>query len=92
MVKNKIIRINDDCYYLVYALHPSKPKSDADTAILRYSTTESPAILMQSPTGDWLITKKVKDCIFTDIDNNATNNIKQDAGESSNGIDNKEEN
>jgi hypothetical protein len=69
MIKSKTIKINEDCYEVLYILPPNKEKAEAESAVSRYSTPESPAILMQSRDNQWFITRKVKDVIFTDIEN-----------------------
>lgn len=67
-MNNKVITINDVGYQVLFVLPSHKPKEQADTVLKRYSTT-TPAILLQSRNGEWLITRKVKDAIFTDIEN-----------------------
>jgi len=95
MIKNKTIKLNDDCYEVLYVLPMDKKKIEAETAVFRYSTEGSPAILMQLNTGQWVITRKVKDVIFTDIsDVNLNENeiTSQISGGSTDGLNNKEEN
>lgn len=91
----KTTKINDEAYQILYMLPLGKPKTDADTAIIRYSKPDSPAILMQAESGQWVITRKIKDAIFTDIDpvqrNQEFLSTPENSGEE-NGIDNKEEN
>ena len=67
-MNNKVITLNDVGYQVLFVLPSYKPKEQADTVLKRYSIT-TPAILLQSRNGEWVITRKVKDAIFTDIEN-----------------------
>jgi hypothetical protein len=65
-LSNKVIHINDTAYIILHVLGSHKSKEEADVAVRRYSR-QTPAILIQSKSGEWIIAQKVKDAIFTDI-------------------------
>ena len=95
MMIKKTVRINDVAYNVLYALPADKPKSEADTAVRRYSTANLPAILMQSANGEWVVARKIIDVIFTDIEASHETEDSPIAKENpggENGINNKEEN
>lgn len=91
----RTIHINDVAYQILYMLSADKPKTEADAAVRRYSKENSPAILIQSGNGEWIVARKIIDVIFTDIEeSHETADLPattKKSGESG-GIDNKKEN